>query len=130
MHLSTDSICKGLLYIRSVFESKLEGGYGLLKGTSSLMKHSVQGAFGMSSKITSTMSKVLLTLMNDKDFISVRERKEITEKPKHVVDGVGYGLKSVFQSVGSGVIGIVAEPVKGAKKSGAKGFFTVSDILY
>ena len=42
------------------------------------------------------MSKVLLTLMNDKDFISVRERKEITEKPKHVVDGVGYGLKSVF----------------------------------
>ena len=56
----------------------LEGGYGLLKGTSSLMKHSVQGAFGMSSKITSTMSKVLLTLMNDKDFISVRERKEIT----------------------------------------------------
>ena len=108
----------------------LEGGYGLLKGTSSLMKHSVQGAFGMSSKITSTMSKVLLTLMNDKDFISVRERKEITEKPKHVVDGVGYGLKSVFQSVGSGVIGIVAEPVKGAKKSGAKGFFTVSDILY
>ena len=83
----------------------------------------------MSSKITSTMSKVLLTLMNDKDFISVRERKEITEKPKHVVDGVGYGLKSVFQSVGSGVVGIVAEPVKGVKKSGAKGFFTVRHLL-
>ena len=32
----------------------------------------------------------------------------------------------MFQSVGSGVIGIVAEPVKGAKRSGAKGFFTVS----
>lgn len=106
-------------------QGPLQGGYGLLKGTSSLMKHSVQGAFGMSSKITSTMSKGLLTLMNDQDFINFRERKEITERPKHVVDGVGYGLKSAFQSVGSGVLGIVAEPIKGAKRKGAKGFFTV-----
>lgn len=72
------------------------------------MKHSVQGAFGTTSKIASSMSKGLLTLMNDEEYINSRERKEVTEKPKHVVDGFGYGLKSVFTSIGSGIVGIVA----------------------
>ncbi len=100
-------------------------GTGILQGTGSLMKHSVQGAFGFPSKIASSMSKGLLTLMNDEEFINREEFKEMNKRPRHVVDGVSQGLQSVFTSIGSGIIGVVAEPVKGGKKKGTKGFFTV-----
>lgn len=106
----------------------LGAGKGIIQGTGSLMKHSVQGAFGMSSKIASSMSKGLLTLMNDEEFINSEERKE--SQPRHVIDGVSQGLKNAFTSIRSGIIGVVAEPVNGVKRKGTKGFFTVSLILH
>ena len=82
----------------------------------------------MSSKIASSMSKGLLTLMNDEEFINSEKRKE--REPRHVLDGVHQGLKNAFTSIRSGIIGVVAEPVNGVKRKGTKGFFTVSEALY
>lgn len=39
-----------------------------------------------------------------------------------MLEGVGYGLKSTFEGVASGITGVVSKPIQGAKKEGAKGF--------
>jgi hypothetical protein len=41
--------------------------------------------------MTEGVSKVLLLLSLDKDYLCKREEKLLTEKPKNFVEGVGYG---------------------------------------
>lgn len=99
----------------------LSAGKGVLKGTGSLIKNTVEGTFGTVSKITGSMATGLTMLTNDKE--TLRER-HAARKPKNVIEGVGLGVASLFKGIGKGVIGVVAEPIKGGKKSGGKGIFT------
>ena len=39
-----------------------------------------------------------------------------------MLEGVGYGLKSTFTGIASGLTGVFENPIKGAKKEGMKGF--------
>lgn len=45
----------------------------------------------------------------------------ITEKPKNIVEGVGYGLQTAINSLQSGITGVIVRPVVEVRKNGAYG---------
>ncbi len=100
----------------------IEGGMGLLEGTSSLVLNTVQGTFGSASKFLSSVSKGLLFITDDTDYINKREEENL-DRPKNALEGVGYGLKSTFTGIASGVTGVFEHPIREAQKDGVKGFF-------
>jgi vacuolar protein sorting-associated protein 13A/C len=59
----------------------------------------------------------------DDDYISDRNRKQVTEKPKHAAEGLFLGAKELGMGIAEGIGGIVYQPIKGGKKEGVKGFF-------
>lgn len=63
---------------------------------------------GSASKITSSVSKGLLVLSNDKEYIYQRDVANIKKKPKGVLQGMNLGLQSAVSSVGSGLSGVVS----------------------
>ena len=102
--------------------SAIKGGVGILKGTGSLVKNTAEGSFGTISKFSSSVSKSLLILTRDEEFIYQREGQLMSEKPKNIVEGVGYGIKRVLKSLQGAVFGIVTHPIRGAQNEGTKGF--------
>jgi len=48
--------------------------------------------------------------------------------PKNIFQGVHQGAMSAISSIGSGLSGIVTQPIKGAKQKGVKGFFKVFNL--
>lgn len=56
--------------IEGLVKGPLEAGKGIVYGTGSLIKNTVQGTFGSASKVLSTMSKGLLLITNDGEFIN------------------------------------------------------------
>lgn len=88
----------------------LEGGKGLIYGTSSLIKNVVEGTFGSSSKMLSSVSKGLLFITDDADYINKREEENM-DKPKNALEGMGLGLKSTFTGIASGITGVVHNPI-------------------
>ena len=110
--------------IEGLIEGPIEGGKGFVKGTGSLFKHTVQGTFGSTSSIFSSLSKGVLVIANDKDYMKEREANHYRDRPDNFIEGFGYGLESAAKSVGSGVTNLVRMPVVGAKKKGILGFFS------
>ena len=46
----------------------------------------------------------------------MKEREKMkAKKPKHIVDGVGQGLVSLFDGIGRGITGVFLKPFEGAK---------------
>lgn len=82
----------------------------------------MQGTFGSASKMISSVSKGLLFITDDMDFIKKREEENM-DKPKNVIEGLGYGLKSTFTGIASGITGVIENPIAGAKQGGVSGFF-------
>ena len=74
------------------------------------------------SKLTSGISKSMLLLTQDDEYINRRERRKITQKPKNVLEGIGYGLSSMAGGIFYGVTDIVKKPFEGAKEEKVKGF--------
>jgi len=110
--------------IEGIVDGPLEAGKGLVTGTQSLVKHTTEGVFGSVASIVGSASKGILVLSDDQEFIKNRESNNISERPQHVVDGIGYGLKGFGKSLLSGVTGVVEKPLEGAKKKGIGGFFS------
>lgn len=54
-------------------------------------------------------------------FSSTTEESKKHKKPKNMVSGVGYGGLAFAKGIVFGITGLVTQPYKGAKKSGAKG---------
>lgn len=65
----------------------------------------------------------MLFFTDDAEYINKREVDNI-DKPKNALEGVGFGLKSTFTGIASGLSGVVEKPIQGSKKDGVKGFFT------
>lgn len=86
------------------------------------MKNTVEGTFGSVSKVFSSVSKGLLVLTDDPDYMSRREEDDL-EKPQNPLEGLGYGLRSTITGVAGGISGIIEKPVEGVKKEGVTGFF-------
>lgn len=84
----------------------LHGGLGILKGTGSLVKNTFIGTIGSASKLVSTVSKGLLLINNDKEYIYKRDVDNIRKKPKNVLQGLNLGVKSAFNSLSSGITGV------------------------
>ena len=86
------------------------------------MKNTFIGTIGSASKMVSSVSKGLLVLSNDKDFIYKRDVDNIKMKPKNLLQGMRLGLISAAHSGWSGLSGVVTKPLEGSKKSGVFGF--------
>ncbi|EGC29659.1 hypothetical protein DICPUDRAFT_158736 [Dictyostelium purpureum] len=96
---------------------------GLSKGTSSLVNNSVFGFCDSASKITGTISKGLVQLSLDDQYI--KERQENNKvKPKGVKEGLEFGIRDFSEGVIKGITGIIDEPLKGAtQEKSIEGFF-------
>lgn len=60
--------------IEGFVDGPIEGGKGLVIGTVSLFGNTAKGAFGSVSRIVNTVSKSLLFLAGDEDYIDRREQ--------------------------------------------------------
>eukprot|EP01017_Pseudomicrothorax_dubius_P026983 TRINITY_DN3060_c0_g2_i1.p1 TRINITY_DN3060_c0_g2~~TRINITY_DN3060_c0_g2_i1.p1 ORF type:complete len:350 (+),score=59.12 TRINITY_DN3060_c0_g2_i1:168-1217(+) len=99
----------------------LEGGYGMVKGASSLVRNTASGAFNSLGKITDSVSTGLSALTMDQEYMQYRERLKM-KKAKDVLEGVEQGAKSMLSGFEKGLTGIVLKPAEGAKKEGVAGF--------
>jgi hypothetical protein len=60
------------------------------------------------------LSKLLLVTVFDEDYLGTREEKLLTEKPRNLVEGVGFGCQTAVDSLKSGVFGVISRPYVGA----------------
>lgn len=66
-------------------------------------------------------------LSMDQEYLS-RRRKFISQKPRQLVEGVGYGLLSVFLGVGDGIYGVIQQPYIQGRQRGLVGVLQGSAI--
>ncbi|KAL4445126.1 hypothetical protein ABPG74_018854 [Tetrahymena malaccensis] len=107
--------------IEGLVHGPLEGGMGLALGTASLIKNVMAGTFNSVNKFAGSFSTGIAHLCMDEEFMSQREKMRI-KKPKHILDGIEYGVTSIVNGVGRGVIDVFAKPIQGARNGGVKGF--------
>ena len=101
-----------------LMQGPIEAAKGLADGATSLVKHTVNGTFNSTSKITSGISQGILYLTQDEEYINEREQKKITEKPKDIMEGFGFGLSAMVGGVFSGISDIILKPIEETKKKG------------
>ena len=106
---------------KGIVNGPLEGAKGIYDGTKSLVKNTLDGALNTVSKITSGFSKEILLLSQDENYINERERKKMMDKPKNVIEGIGFGISSMMSGIFYGVTDVVRKPLEGAKKEKLKG---------
>ena len=105
---------------------KMEGNTSIAQGATSLVKGTFTGTFGTLSTVSSLVSKGVLSLSYDADFIKQKEVSSENAKSSGVIKGFGLGMYSVAKSIGSGLAGIVTKPIEGANKEGFIGFVKVN----
>ena len=76
-HLGTGAKDFFYMPINGLIQGPLEGGKGVLLGTKSLFKNTVQGTFGSVSKVFSQVSKGMLLITSDGEYINKREKNSI-----------------------------------------------------
>ncbi len=107
---------------KGIVKGPLEGARGIMDGSISLVKHTVEGTFASASKVTGGISHGILYITQDDEYINDRQKKKITEKPKNFIEGIGYGISSMAGGIYHGVTDIVMKPIEGAKKEKWAGF--------
>jgi vacuolar protein sorting-associated protein 13A/C len=107
---------------KGIIKGPLEGVKGFVSGTKSLVKNALGGALNTVSKITSGFSKEILLISQDENYINEREKKNMMDKPKNIIEGIGYGISSMMSGIFYGVTDVVRKPLEGAKKENLKGF--------
>jgi vacuolar protein sorting-associated protein 13A/C len=100
----------------------VEGFYGIADGSTSLIKNTAAGTFNTISKITSSLASGLTALSMDKEYLNKRNINR-SKKPQNAIDGVGKGVVSIGKGFLSGITGVVTQPIKEVKSSGATGIF-------
>ena len=101
-----------------LLQGPIEAAKGLADGATSLVKHTVNGTFNSTSKITSGISQGILYLTQDEEYINEREQKKITEKPKDIMEGFGFGLSAMVGGIFSGISDVILKPVEETKNKG------------
>ena len=81
-------------------------GIGLAKGTGSLVKNSTFGTFNSLAKFAGTVGKGAAELTFDRNYVKERELMS-REKPKHVVEGVAFGVRDLGTGIFEGIGGII-----------------------
>eukprot|EP00347_Sterkiella_histriomuscorum_P018285 403346093 len=112
-------------FIHKPLENRDQGALQVIKGgligTGSLLKNTIEGSFGYIQSMTGSVSKGLLLMSMDREYLSIREEQLLTEKPKNIVEGVGFGLSTALNSIYSGITGVFIRPYREGKKDGLKG---------
>ncbi|KAH3744902.1 vacuolar protein sorting-associated protein 13 family protein [Pelomyxa schiedti] len=93
---------------------------GLAKGSSSLVKNSVYGAFNTVSKITGAISKGMVSLSFDESYAKQMQARHM-KQARHAGDGVRKGFEALGSGMLHGVTGVVTKPAEGAQKDGGLG---------
>ncbi|CAG9335795.1 VPS13_4 [Blepharisma stoltei] len=96
-------------------------GKGFIQGADSLMKNTVQGAFGTVSMVTNTVATGISSITSDKEYMMERQQDKVKNKPKNIFQGLGMGASSLFKGIGKGITDIATKPIKGYKKDKGKG---------
>ncbi len=108
--------------VEGLKKNVIEGAKGVAEGSLSLVRHTVKGTFGTTSKITSGFSKGFLYITQDDEYIKNQQLKKIVHKPKNFVEGLGYGLSSMAGGIYNGFKDVIMKPIEGAKEEKWKGF--------
>lgn len=107
---------------QGIIHGPLSAGKGLIRGTGSLVRNTVEGTFDTFSKLANSMATGITTLTQDREYLMIRQREQAMNRPRNIVDGVEMGVRSFVSNLGQGISGIVNEPVKGFRKNRFKGF--------
>eukprot|EP01132_Coremiostelium_polycephalum_P010884 gene10884-13334_t len=106
-----------------IVKSPQDFALGLSKGTSSLVNNTVFGFCDSASKITGTISKGLVHLSLDDNYIKERQESN-KQKPQGLTQGIGFGIRDLGEGILKGITGIIEEPIKGATQEKSwEGFF-------
>jgi vacuolar protein sorting-associated protein 13A/C len=97
-------------------------GMSLVNGTAGMAAHTAASASGYLGRITGSINRAIVAGSFDREYIHKKEVRDIKEKPKNTLDGLGKGVLGLGTSVISGVSGLVTQPYQGSKQ-GAMGLF-------
>lgn len=99
---------------KGIINGPIEAVSGMATGTKSLIKNTVEGTFGSVSKMFSSLSKGMLFIADDPEFINRREEDNL-EKPQNPIEGLGFGIRSTMTGVAGGLTGLFEKPIQGAQ---------------
>jgi len=108
---------------QGLMKSPGEFAKGMSKGSASLLKHMNYGVFNAASKITGSMSKSLVQLSGDEEYIKKRQEAQ-SARLKQTSTNMAQGRQDFANEVSEGFMGIFAKPLAGAREGGASGFFS------
>jgi len=104
---------------QGITKSPQEFAKGVSKGTTSLLRNLNYGVFNAASKITGSVTKGLVQLTGDDEYIKKRRAAERKD-----AGGQRQGAGTEFANeVSEGFSGIFAKPMAGYAEGGASGFF-------
>ena len=106
--------------IEGVRRGPLGLGIGILQGGSSFLIKTFTGTFNSVSALTETMGTGLAMLTFDEKYMQKRS-KMMLHKPKHVLEGLYEGGKSLYKGFKSGVKSVFIFPKEGLEKDGYTG---------
>lgn len=85
-------------------------GISLVSGSAGMAAHTAASASGYLGRITGSLNRVIVAGSFDREYIHKKEVRDIKEKPKSTLDGLGKGALGLGTSVLSGVTGLVTQP--------------------
>ena len=102
-------------------QSPKEFAKGLVRGVSSLLRHTVSGVCSTIKGITRTLANGFAAATFDEDWQRER-RKRMRQRPRHIGEGLTQAAGHFGRGIIDGVTGLFLKPYEGAKKEGAVGF--------
>jgi len=95
--------------IEGLRHGPLEFGLGICKGTGSLIKNTVAGAFYSVNKVTGSISASVSLLTMDDDYLEKR-RIFMLKRPDHILDGLSQAGHCLYNGFSNGITGVVMHP--------------------
>ena len=98
--------------------------YGTVEGGKSLIQHTFTGALSTASKISAGLSKGMLNITKDDNFINNIERNRlINRNNNNIANNITTGIGYISEGVTSGITDVFLKPIEGVSQKGVKGFF-------
>jgi vacuolar protein sorting-associated protein 13A/C len=97
---------------------------GFADGTKSLVKNTLMAPIGAVSKFGNSLSRGIMALSFDEEYMEEKNTKDRLNKPKDIGDGFIKGVSNAGQNIWSGVTGIFTKPVEGMQREGIGGLIT------
>ncbi|CAK64571.1 unnamed protein product (macronuclear) [Paramecium tetraurelia] len=106
--------------IEGFTKGPLEGGMGVITGTTSLVSHTVSGVFNSVKNVVGTISSGLSKVTMDDNYQQQRQIQN-QQQARNVSSGIQEGSVSLVKGVAGGIAGFFSKPIQGAQQDGASG---------